>query len=364
MAAKKETAVSALEAMRSQTPAIRELDVLIKSVYPMIYVQTHEEERAKQALKDIARNNNLSMYEYTIANGLRPVQGEMSEADQKRFKRMSPEDVLGHISTANESAIFYLKDFHSFMKDATIVRFMRDIINDSMAEVSKDTYKPIIVSSPVLQIPVEIEKLTHVVKFSLPCYEEIEKIVTEATVPCELSLDHEEMTSIIRSCQGLTIDEIYNILSKSFVEKGTFDISVILEDKKQVIQKSGVLEYYENLEKFADVGGMDLLKDWIGKRSAAFSDEAKAFGLPDPKGILLLGIQGCGKSLVCKSISGLWKVPLIKMDVGRVMSGLVGSSVENMRKALATAESISPCILWLDEIEKGLAGSGSSNFST
>jgi SpoVK/Ycf46/Vps4 family AAA+-type ATPase len=140
-------------------------------------------------------------------------------------------------------------------------------------------------------------------------------------------------------------------------------IDIVLTEKKQIIGKSGVLEYFDNLEEFANVGGMTGLKDWLQKRSIAFTDAAKEFGLPDPKGLLVLGIPGTGKSLVCKAVAGLWKVPLIRSDVGRIMSGLVGSSEDNMRKALRTAESISPCIMWIDEIEKGLSGTGSSNMS-
>ena len=134
------------------------------------------------------------------------------------------------------------------------------------------------------------------------------------------------------------------MFAKSLVEKRKFDIDVILGEKEQIIRKSGILEYYRASEAFADVGGMDLLKGWMGRRTASFTDEAKRYGLPDPKGILLLGVQGCGKSLTAKAIASLWRLPLLRLDVGKVFAGIVGSSEENMRKAIATAESVAPCV--------------------
>jgi SpoVK/Ycf46/Vps4 family AAA+-type ATPase len=351
-----------LDALKTESSAYRELDTLIKAIYPLIYIQTFEEERAKNALRDITKTKGMTMYEWTIANGLRSVGGQTEDSKKKEYSQMNdPSAILMFIAQHKESSLFLLKDFHAFMKDAEVIRSMRDIVNDTV--VNTDVYKPIVISSPVLTIPTEIEKLTHVVQFALPGPVEIKAVLNDALQMCALDITEDHQNNVVKACQGLTVEEIYNILSKSFVEKGAFDISIILEDKKQVIQKSGVLEYYENLEEFANVGGLELAKSYIQKRTSSFTEEAKAYGIPEPKGVLILGVQGCGKSLLCKAISGLWEIPLIKMDVGRIMSGLVGSSEENMRKALKTAEAISPCVLWLDEIEKALSGSGSSNFS-
>lgn len=354
--------ITQLEALKRESSAYKELNTLIKAIYPLIYIQTFEEERAKVALRDIVKDKKMTMYEWTIANGLRSVGGQVDESKKKEYSQINdPSQMLSFISSHNESALFLLKDFHAFMKDAEIIRSIRDIVNSTVTNT--EIYKPIVISSPVLTIPTEIEKLTHVVQFPLPGPVEIKAVLDDALEMCGLVITPEHQNNVIKACQGLTVEEIYNILSKSFVDKGAFDVSIILEDKKQVIQKSGVLEYYENLEEFANVGGLELAKSYIQKRTSSFTEEAKAYGIPEPKGVLILGVQGCGKSLLCKAISGLWNIPLIKMDVGRIMSGLVGSSEENMRKALKTAEAISPCVLWLDEIEKALSGSGSSNFS-
>jgi SpoVK/Ycf46/Vps4 family AAA+-type ATPase len=157
--------------------------------------------------------------------------------------------------------------------------------------------------------------------------------------------------------------EAENVFAKSLVEKHAFDVDVILSEKEQIIRKSGILEYYPFSEHIGDVGGLDLLKDWMEKRTVAFTEKARAFGLPSPRGVLLLGVQGCGKSLSAKAIGSLWRLPLLRLDVGRIFAGIVGSSEENMRKAIRVAESVAPCILWLDELEKGFSGTQSSGMS-
>ena len=165
---------------------------------------------------------------------------------------------------------------------------------------------------------------------------------------------------VIDAAMGLTASEAENVFAKSLVEKGDFDLKIILSEKEQIIRKSGVLEYYHANENMKEVGGLEELKKWLEKRGKAFTSQARDFGLPEPRGILLLGIPGCGKSLTAKAISSMWQLPLLKLDVGKVFSSFVGSSEENVRRAIATAESIAPSILWLDEIEKGFSGLGSS----
>jgi SpoVK/Ycf46/Vps4 family AAA+-type ATPase len=274
--------------------------------------------------------------------------------DKIKVTAADPMEALNIIQGHDTSAVFVMKDFHPFITEADVVRKIRDLQTDFLAE-----YKPIIILSPVQKIPVELEKIVTILDYDLPDKEDILDIINAAIEEIsqvhEISMSAEEKEIVVKACQGLTADEIENILSKSWVEEGKFSVDTILTEKKQIIRKSGILEYYDNLEKFNNVGGMTNLKDWVNKRSVAFTDAAKKFGLPDPKGLLILGIPGTGKSLLCKSVASLWKVPLIKMDVGRIMSGLVGSSEENMRKALRSVESISPCILWVDEIEKGLS---------
>ncbi len=168
------------------------------------------------------------------------------------------------------------------------------------------------------------------------------------------------MERVVESALGLTLVEAENVFSKSAVRTHTFDLETILEEKKQIIRKSGLLEYYEHREEFSDVGGMEILKDWLVKRRAAFGARARDFGLPLPKGILLIGVPGTGKSLTAKAVGALWQMPLLRLDVGKIFAGLVGSSEENVRTVIKTAEAIAPAILWIDELEKGFSGTGSS----
>jgi SpoVK/Ycf46/Vps4 family AAA+-type ATPase len=168
---------------------------------------------------------------------------------------------------------------------------------------------------------------------------------------------------VVEAALGLTEVEAENVFAKSMVRTHTFDVETILEEKKQIIAKSGILEYYEHREEFSDIGGLVSLKDWLVKRRHAFSSRAREFGLPLPKGILMIGVPGTGKSLTAKAAGALWEMPLLRLDVGKIFAGLVGSSEENIRTVIRTAEAIAPAILWIDEIEKGFSGTGSSNMS-
>ena len=168
------------------------------------------------------------------------------------------------------------------------------------------------------------------------------------------------MERVVEGALGLTLVEAENVFAKSAVRTHTFDLETILEEKKQIIRKSGLLEYYEHREEFSDVGGMEILKDWLVKRRSAFASRARDFGLPLPKGILLIGVPGTGKSLTAKAVGALWQMPLLRLDVGKIFGGLVGSSEENIRTVIKTAEAIAPAILWIDELEKGFSGTASS----
>jgi SpoVK/Ycf46/Vps4 family AAA+-type ATPase len=181
-----------------------------------------------------------------------------------------------------------------------------------------------------------------------------------------VELDPQAREKLVKAALGLTLKEAENVLARALVTRGALDaeaVKVILSEKKQLIRKSGILEYFEHEEGLENLGGMEILKDWLMKRSTAFSEKAHQFGLPSPRGILLLGVQGCGKSLAAKTVSALWRQPLLRLDMGSIFSGLVGSSEENIRRAIKTAESIAPAVLWVDEIEKAFSGTQSSGAS-
>jgi len=266
-----------------------------------------------------------------------------------------------------EPAIYLFKDFHFFLSDPAIVRKLREL-----AQYMKSSYKTVVFVSPTFKIPLELEKEMTVVDLPLPDLRELNELlkntIKEVNEKTDLKIDPKKVPAeqILKAALGLTLNEAENVFAKSLVLGGRLtaeDIPVILSEKEQLIRKSGILEYYPASEKFKEIGGLEILKDWLSKRRLAFTEKAKEYGLPFPKGVLLLGIQGCGKSLCAKAVSSLWRLPLLRFDVGKVFSSLIGSSEENIRKAIHAAESVAPAILWIDEIEKAFSGILSSGMS-
>lgn len=347
----------------------KDIDVLIRSRYPLIYVVSYEEARVFRSINEMARERNKQLFLWSVTCGIHKPQDLENPQEPMKVEEPTrdPISALNHIERQTYPAIFVLKDFHPYLTDNTVVRKLRDLV-----ENLKQTYETIVILSPVLSVPVELEKDIAVVDFCLPDSRDMNKLLDDIvetiskSQEIKVNLSAETREKLINASLGLTLNEAENALARAIVADkslGPEDIDKILAEKEQVIRKSGILEYYHTQEALGDVGGLDALKDWLTKRSVAFTEKAKQFGLPQPKGILLIGVQGCGKSLTAKAISGLWRLPLLRFDVGRVFSGIVGSSEENMRKAIRTAESVSPVILWIDEIEKSLSGVQSSTFS-
>ncbi|MBM3249540.1 MAG: AAA family ATPase [Candidatus Omnitrophica bacterium] len=341
-----------------------EIDVLIRARYPLIYVVSWEEPRILERLKSLADRRQKKLFLWSITRGIHKIDDEPSKADEGT---RDPLNALSYVERCPDPAIFVFLDFHSYLNDQTIIRKLRDLVSNL-----KNTYETLMILSPVLTVPVELEKEFVVVDYDLPTYEEIKDLlsgiieVVSKNQEVKIELNDETKEKLVKAALGLTHQEAENAFARVIVLDKRLDINdidKILEEKKQAIRKSRLLEYYESKEEFASVGGLDCLKDWLKKRGAAFTQKAHEFGLPQPKGILLLGVQGCGKSLTAKAVASLWKLPLLRLDIGAVFSGIVGSSEENMRRAIRAAETLSPIILWIDEIEKGLSGVQSSTFS-
>jgi SpoVK/Ycf46/Vps4 family AAA+-type ATPase len=348
----------------------QELDVLIRAKYPILYIVSWEERRIEQNLRDVAADLRKKLYGWTLTDGIIPLDVVYSGPPSDPTTR-SPLRALDYIAASQESAIFLLKDFHPFLDDIhpaadqpIIVRRLRDITKHL-----KETRKTLVILSPLLRFPAELEKDITVLDYALPTVEELtqslDRVIRSAREisGVRLAVDEELREKVMKAAQGLTCTEAENVFAKSLVMTRSLDVDVIIAEKKQIIQRSQILEYFEAMEDLSLVGGMPLLKEWLAKRSLAFSERARQFGLPEPKGLLLLGVQGAGKSLVAKAIASQWQLPLLRMDLGRMFSELVGSSEHNMRTALRLAESVAPCLLWLDELEKGLAGVASSHLS-
>lgn len=336
--------------------AAKEIEVLIRSKYPIMYVVSWEERRVEAALQKIATELKRTLHVWSLTQGMKPPVVQ----SQGKTSLSGEIEALAQVHQAGEGTIFLLKDFHPYMRDPRVIRLLRDI-----AFKLRTRSQTLILLAPSLNLPSELEKDVSVVDFPLPDASEIavtlDKIIqaVQGNANIDSTLNESDREAIIKSCQGLTLDEIESVFARSLVESKKFDQDVILEEKQQIIRKSGILEYYPPNNSLADVGGMDSIKEWLDQRSSSFTDKAREFGIPVPKGILLLGVQGCGKSLTAKAIAANWKLPMLKLDVGRIFGSLVGQSEENIRKAISTAESVAPCVLWADELEKGFAGTSS-----
>jgi len=344
---------------------VKELDTLVRARYPLIYLVSWEEQRLDTILDELAKRHGKALVGWSVTKGLRRLGGTRGGAVVEGARE--PMEALAAIEKLTEPSLVVLKDFHPYLNDPAVIRGLREL-----AQSLKTTYTTVILLSPVLQIPTELEKEMTVLDVPLPTHDELYgllKEIAEVVVKgnrASVSLRREDADAIAKAAQGLTLSEAENAFAKAIASDSRLakeDIGLILDEKRQVIRKSGLLEYYPTEEQFANVGGLENLKTWLSRRGNAFSEPARRFGLPEPKGLLLLGVQGCGKSLTAKAIASSWKMPLLRLDMGRIFSGLVGSSEENLRKAIRVAESVAPAVLWTDEIEKGLSGAGSSGFS-
>lgn len=348
-----------------------ELDALIRASYPIVYIVSAEEARVERALRAQvlpAVNGRAAkpraLVTWSITEGFVDTTRQGAPAGPSPRDARDPLRALEIVERSGEPALFLFRDFHPFLQDPTVVRKLRDL-----AHSLKASPKTLLVLSPVLKIPPEVEKEVAVVEYGLPSIEDLDPIMEEviegvrADNRVDVRLSPAERETMLSAALGLTESEAQNVFSKSLIQKRRFEVEVILSEKEQIIRKSGILEYYRHSEAFEDVGGLEALKGWLAKRTRAFTKEAREFGLPQPRGILLIGVPGCGKSLTAKAVGQLWRLPILRLDVGKVFAGLVGSSEENMRKAIRTAEAVAPAILWLDELEKGFSGTQSSGVS-
>ena len=346
-----------------------EVETLVRARYPILYIITNEELRVQALVTEIAAKRQKKLFEWTCSSGLVPAGSSIQSQRSRNASTKDPAAALDLIVDQVEPAIFLFKDFHPFLarSNVAIIRRLKDI-----ALHLKNSFKTIVIVSPVMEIPPELEKEITVLNFPQPSKEDLDDLLAKILEEVrefkhvEIELDHQSRERLLQAALGLTLAEAENVFAKILVKYqrlGPEHVAEIFAEKQQIIRKSGLLEYYAAEEDFQQVGGLAVLKDWLAKRSAAFTAEAQAFGLPPPKGVLLLGVQGCGKSLCAKAVSRLWQLPLLRFDMGRMFGSLVGSSEENVRRAIAVAESIAPAVLWVDEIDKAFSGSQSSGIT-
>ncbi len=352
---------------RAVISEIDEIEILMRARYPVIYIVTWEESRVEEAIAAVAAKRDKKVFTWSVCRGI-SLYGAPSQSQRNvDAKTCDPSVALGQVMDMVDPAVYIFKDFHPYMCNPEVVRKLREV-----ALNLKNSYKTLILVSPKLQLPIELEKEISVVDFGLPDREQVgqllDRTISEVNKNANLNIQLPDSARdvLVNAAMGLTINEAENVFAKTLVKTGGLsesDVPIILSEKEQIIRKSGMLEYYRASEEFGNVGGMAELKDWLRKRKSAFTADARKFGLPNPKGVLLIGVQGCGKSLCAKALASLWRAPLLRLDLGKVFSSLVGSSEENVRQATRIAESVAPAILWMDEIEKAFSGTQSSSFS-
>jgi SpoVK/Ycf46/Vps4 family AAA+-type ATPase len=336
-----------------------ELGILIQAQYPLIYLITSEEERAEQEISKITRigDKHRSVFVWTVTRGMVEY-GQSRQATQ--HNTISPESAIEWVIRQKESGIYIFKDLHAFIDAPVTTRWLRDAIASF-----KGTEKIIIMMSPVQQVPIELEKDVVVLDFAMPSLDELSQVLLdELERTNSRKVSNEVKEKLLKAALGLTRDEARKVYHKAHIKAGRLseeEVEIVLSEKKQLIRRNGILEYVEEDETIDAVGGLDELKKWLRQRSDAFTERARGYGLPQPKGMLILGVPGCGKSMIAKTTSRLWGLPILRLDMGRVYDGsMVGRSEANLRNALKTAESISPVILFIDELDKSFAGSSGS----
>jgi SpoVK/Ycf46/Vps4 family AAA+-type ATPase len=342
---------------------MRELEVLLQANYPLIYLVTPEEERAEQAISAISQLKPArKLFLWTVTHGIIEY-GRPRTVTQ--HNTVSPEAAIEWVVRQREPGIFVFKDLHPFIESASVMRWLRDAIASF-----KGMNKAFVLMSPLQRIPVELEKDAAVLEFPLPNMVELDEVLSthlKTSQSRTRRLSTEGREKLVKATLGLTRDEADKVYRKAEVVSGHLteaEVGIVLSEKKQIIKRNGILEYLEVDETIDAVGGLTELKRWLGQRADAFTERARQYGLPQPKGMLILGVPGCGKSLIAKTTARLWGLPLLRLDMGRVYDGsMVGRSEANLRNALKVAESISPAILFIDEVDKAFGGAGGSGDS-
>jgi SpoVK/Ycf46/Vps4 family AAA+-type ATPase len=329
---------------------LRRIGDLIRADYPFLYLVTFEEERWSSKLAELVLNAGRGLVTWSVTGGPQP---RLNEDQPPR----GPLEFLDQIDLYPAEHVFLLSDFHPHLADPMIRRRLRDLARSQPRD-----HKCILFMGPVLEIPSELERDFVVLELPLPELDDLRPVLGEVLQEVSqgrLAIRGEEQERLLRSCMGLTEPQTRKLLRRALMDQDRITDDVlwsVVTEKRQLLKGSELLEFWDSNETLGDIGGLEWLKEWLSRRVEAYSERARRFNLPQPKGVLLFGVQGCGKSLTARVAARLFNFGLVRFDVSAVLSPTRGSSEENMRAVLKTCESIAPVVLWLDEIEKGFGG--------
>lgn len=329
----------------------------IDALHPIIYINYFDFKVIDEAIAEVGKN--AKCVEFNNALGLVDFHDKhpMQECNLEQFLKLTMDDGF------EQEMFLILKDVHGELKDPKIIALLKKIAENNL--YNENYSATIFILSDILVIPRELENYITLFEIPLPTIDEIVTVINDFIADMAISVDADTISEIALSFKGLNEFQIKQILNLAYQDGGYIDKDdrlLILKEKEQVIRKSGMLEIVNFSEKIDDIGGLENLKDWLQHKAQVFAnlDKAMKFGVDVPKGIMIIGMPGCGKSLTAKATASLFEIPLVRLDVGRLLGKYVGESESNMRKALSLSEAISPCVLWIDEIEKAFAGVGSN----
>ncbi|MBE9137684.1 AAA family ATPase [Nodosilinea sp. LEGE 07088] len=361
-------------------PSVQHFQTLITSFHPVVVIDTVEEERVQGLISAACADMQMTVFEWSIAQGLMRSpdspdhrwQNEYSPPSAKRGQALpqttEPLDMLRHIQDLSFKAIYWLKDFAPHLKDPVVARQFREVADQFSRNRSS-----LVISGTGHSLPPEIAHDVVYFDIKLPQPEElygaVADVVRSLKGRVKVELSPEDIHTLVKALQGMTLSQTRKVVAYAALHDGklnTDDVNRVLERKARVIHEEGLLDYFPSETNLAELGGFEGLKRWLGYAKVGFTPQARRYNLPAPKGILIVGIQGCGKSLAAKTIARQWNLPLLKLDAGRLYDKYIGESDKNFRRAVTMAETMSPCILWMDEIEKSMgqtSGEGDGGLS-
>ncbi len=347
----------------------RDLELILRSRVPIVVIETHDESRMLDLLKTIVilhgADGYVPLFRWTVTDGLQRLDISM----EPQLHNSDPAEVLKHIRAVKNPGIYVLLDFHPYLEDPVNVRLLKDICirYDKVA-------RQIVMVSHSVELPRELESFSARFDLALPTENERKKIVkgvaTEYAAEnpgLRVQVDPKAYNLLIQNLAGLPIRDTEQLARNAIYHDGAItksDLPVVMQAKYDLLNRGGILQFEYDTAKFNDVGGLEKLKHWLAQRKPAFMNGADAAHLDTPKGVLLIGVQGCGKSLAAKATANIFGLPLLRLDFGNLYDKYHGETERNLRESLKTADVMSPCVLWIDEIEKGLAGRGGETGTT
>lgn len=340
-----------------------DLELLLKSHHPIIVIESHEENRLLDMLSQFGIQQYKPVFQWSITDGLKRRDIELSSP----VKKADEEKVLWQIRDEGDAGIYVLCDYHPYLDDPLHVRLLKDI-----ALAHESNHITLVLLSHRIELPPELSHLSARAELSMPGTAELEKIVMETAsewrkkTNSSVQTDRESFRLLVRNLSGLTTQDARRLARTAIFDDGSIDaddIPQVMKAKHRLLSGDDVLSFEFDTSRFNEVGGLEKLKGWLEQRKAAFHDDSDDSPLDPPKGVMLLGVQGGGKSLAAKATAGLFDVPLLRLDFATIYNKYHGETERNLRESLKTAEAMAPCVLWIDEIEKGIS-TGSNDGGT